>query len=80
MLWLRRDRRLLWGPECLRMQGFPFHRIAHSRYSHQDFMTLSGNTFNGFAFAAFVMAVMCTVPFEPVEEGIQEESSESEYA
>ena len=48
------------------MQGMPWERMDRSSWKHSEFMELAGNAFNGYVFAAWVVATFVAVPLQDV--------------
>jgi site-specific DNA-cytosine methylase len=71
----RRRKVVLWGGECLMMQGFDVSDVLQycSKYTQGQLMELSGNAFNGFASMAVLVSMFAVYPW--IESEVQMSSS-----
>ena len=61
MYMINRGRMASWW-ECLRLQGYPVHRLDHLLLSQNQGMQLAGNAFNGFVIPPLVAAAFILDP------------------
>ena len=89
MYMISRGRMASWW-ECLRLQGYPVHRLGHLLLSQNQGMELAGNAFNGFVIPPLVVAAFildpdivsthitpaASLPLDPVASSSEGESGE----
>jgi hypothetical protein len=64
-LWLRRRRRLLVGWEFFALQGMPGSCFLEGvALSHQEAVSLAGNSFNTYCLVAVVVAILAHIHFD----------------
>ena len=62
MYMISRGRMASWW-ECLRLQGYPVHRLGHLHLSQNQGMELAGNGFNAFVIPPLVAAAFILDPY-----------------
>ena len=65
VLFMRKQRRVISGTECMLMQGYPRDLLQNSNeQANHRLQELAGNSFNGFAMLVIMLAIFCCIPLQ----------------